>query len=159
MNIKELSKKEIKEILQRIYAEYDIESGVLDFLVKDFAWFINKVGKLFILRKEVKPLVYEDFVQRFGLYIAKIEKDGVRLSVEGTHIFGPLARKKTLEVDGVKWMIGEDIKVNIQYEKGFYIVKGKYDFLGSTKIKDFIAKNFLPKNRRLPMKINLHSNI
>ena len=155
--MKELSKKEIKEILQRICEEYGIEPYTLDFLVRDFAWFINKEGKIYILQKDAKPLVYRN-VQRFGLYIAKVEKDGIRLSVEGTHIFGPLAKKKILEVDESKWMIGEDIKVNIKYEKGFYIVKGKYDFLGSAKIKDFIAKNFLPKNRRLPMKTDLNPN-
>ncbi|HIP90342.1 MAG TPA: hypothetical protein EYH22_02190 [Candidatus Nanopusillus sp.] len=157
MKIRELSKKEIKEILQRICEEYSIEPCTLNFLIRDFAWFITKEGKVFILRKEAKLFAYENPVQRFGLYIAKIEKDGIRLSIEGTHIFGPVAKKKILEVDKIKWMVGEDIKVNIPYEKGFYIVKNGYDFLGSTKIKNFTAKNFLPKNRRLPMKFNLRS--
>ena len=155
MKIKELSKKEVKDILRKICEEYDIDYSKLDFLIKDFVWFVNKDGKLFILHKEARSLIYESFVQRLGLYIAKVEKDGIRLSIEGSHLFGPFARKKIIELDIIKWMLGEDIKTDVEYGQGFYIVKsGKY-FLGSTKIKNSIAKNFVPKNRRLPMKFNV----
>lgn len=88
--------------------------------------------------------------ERVGIYFGTIEKDGLRLSIEGSFIVGKVAKKNVLELkdsEAVKWLKGENLKV--EKSDGYWIVKwGKY-FLGCGKVSKGILKNYIPKDRRI----------
>jgi len=85
-----------------------------------------------------------------GIYFATLEKDGLRLSIEGSFIAGRLATKNVVEVSreqALKWMRGENLEINAE---GNYIILryGNY-FLGCGKHRKGEILNFVPKNRRI----------
>ncbi len=85
----------------------------------------------------------------YGLYFGTLERDGIRLSIEGSDIVGRIAKRGVLEVDdekAMKWLRGEDIEVNV---KGYAIVKWGSYFLGCGKGNGRILRNYVPKERRL----------
>lgn len=88
--------------------------------------------------------------ERIGLYFGTLEKDGLRLSIEGSFIVGKLAKKNVLELkddDAIRWLKGEDVEVD--EVDGYWIVKwGRY-FLGCGKVSKGILKNYVPKDRRI----------
>ncbi len=85
----------------------------------------------------------------YGLYFGTIEKEGIRLSIEGSFIVGRLAKKNVIEVDdetAKKWMSGEDLELPV---KGYIILKWRKFFLGCGKGNGKIVKNYVPKERRI----------
>ena len=87
----------------------------------------------------------------YGVYFGRLEKDGLRLSIEGTQLIGKKAKNKVIEIDyekAIKWMKGEDIKVESE-AYGYVILKWKNYYLGCGKLKDGTIINFVPKDRRI----------
>lgn len=87
--------------------------------------------------------------QSSGIYFGKIEKDGLRLSIEGSFLVGKVAKKGVLEVDeeeAIKWLKGGDLERNFE---GYCILKWGEYFLGCGRGNGKIIKNFVPKERRL----------
>lgn len=87
--------------------------------------------------------------QSSGVYFGRIEKDGLRLSIEGSFLVGRVAKKGVLEVDedeAIRWLKGEDLERNFE---GYCILKWGEYFLGCGKGNGKIIKNFVPKERRL----------
>ncbi len=85
----------------------------------------------------------------YGLYFGTIEKEGIRLSIEGSFIVGRLAKKNVIEVDdetAKKWMSGEDLVLPV---RGYVILKWRKFFLGCGKGNGKIVKNYVPKERRI----------
>jgi len=85
----------------------------------------------------------------YGLYFGTLEKNGIRLSIEGSFIVGKLAKKNVIELDDEdarRWMRGEDLKLPV---KGYVILKWKNFFLGCGKGNGKIVKNYVPKERRI----------
>ncbi|MEM0100765.1 MAG: hypothetical protein QXI49_06645 [Candidatus Methanomethylicaceae archaeon] len=88
---------------------------------------------------------------RKGIHFGTLEKDGIRLSIEGSFIVGKIAKKNILEIDdenAIKWLRGEDLEVNRELH-GYYIVKWKEYFLGCGKASNGKLRNFVPKERRI----------
>lgn len=84
-----------------------------------------------------------------GLYFGKIERDGLRLSIEGSFIVGKVAKKGVLELDeekAIKWLSGEDIEGSYT---GYCILKWGEYFLGCGKGDGKKIRNYVPKDRRL----------
>jgi NOL1/NOP2/fmu family ribosome biogenesis protein len=84
-----------------------------------------------------------------GIYFGKLEKDGLRLSIEGSYLVGRKAKKGVVEVseeEAIKWMRGEDIEYDV---KGYVILKWKGYFLGCGRGDGKKIRNFVPKDRRL----------
>jgi len=89
-------------------------------------------------------------INSLGLYFGKIEKDGLRLSIEGSQLIGNKSKKNVIKLDDnqvKEWMAGEVLE--IKDYKGFVIIKHKNDFLGCGKAKEDRILNFVPKTRRL----------
>ena len=85
----------------------------------------------------------------YGVYFGTLEKDGLRLSIEGSDIIGRIAKKGVIEIDderAIRWLKGEDIEANV---KGYAIVKWGNYFLGCGKGNGKILRNYVPKERRL----------
>lgn len=85
----------------------------------------------------------------YGVYFGKLEKNGLRLSIEGSQFIGPSARKGVFEVEedkAISWMSGEDIEGEI---RGYVIIKWRNYFLGCGKGNGEKIRNFIPKERRI----------
>ncbi|MET1125017.1 MAG: hypothetical protein ABWW66_07155 [Archaeoglobaceae archaeon] len=97
-----------------------------------------------------------EFEGRKGIYFGTLEKNGVRLSIEGSFIVGRIAEKNVVEVDdatALKWLRGEDLSVD-EGMRGYYILKWGEYFLGCGKAANGVLRNYVPKERRLTKDTN-----
>jgi NOL1/NOP2/fmu family ribosome biogenesis protein len=95
-------------------------------------------------------------IEGIGLYFAKEELEGIRLSIEGAQLMKYQITKNIFELNkeqSEQWMMGQDL--NLKSEKrGFFVMKYKNDFLGTGKLSAEKISNFIPKSRRLKYKEN-----
>ncbi len=84
-----------------------------------------------------------------GVYLGRIERDGVRLSIEGCYLLKDRIKRNVKEVsydEMLKWLRGEDIEGK---EKGYVVLRWNDYFLGCGKGNGKIIRNFVPKERRI----------
>lgn len=143
--MRKVNKKELIRIFNLLKKEYGIDIKKIDFL-KDFDFYINREGKIFILNKNNLKL---ENVARFGLYILKIEKNGIRFSIEGAQLFGKYANKRILEIEPEKVFYYKSNLERVDVEDGYYVMKYKENFLGSCYVKSKELKDFIPKDRKI----------
>jgi NOL1/NOP2/fmu family ribosome biogenesis protein len=106
--------------------------------------------------REILDLDEIAHIEGIGLYFAKEQVDGIRLSIEGSQLLKNQITKNIFELDekqSEQWMMGQEISVKTD-KKGFFIMKFKNDFLGTGKISENRITNFVPKQRRLKNKEN-----
>ena len=88
---------------------------------------------------------------RQGVYFARIESDGIRLSIEGSFLVGHRATKNVVELDDERarrYLAGESVEIDENLH-GWVIVKWRNYFLGSAKAKAGKLINYVPGDRRL----------
>ena len=133
-------KEKIAEFLER---QFGVDKS--EFLKLDLDFEERGKGRVYAFRKcQVEVPEYH-----YGLYFGSLEKNGIRLSIEGSFIVGKLAKKNVIELDNEKarrWMSGEDLELPI---KGYVILKWKNFFLGCGKGNGKVIKNYVPKERRI----------
>lgn len=129
----------------------ELESDVNELLEEQFGTQIDlefkKMGKNRIYAFKRCGLNIKTY--HYGLYFGKMDKDGIRLTIEGSYLIGPSAKKGVLEVEedkAIKWMRGEDIEGNV---RGYVIIKWGNYFLGCGKGNGKEIRNFIPKRRRI----------
>ncbi len=96
-----------------------------------------------------KSCEFDEIASHKGIYFGTIERDGLRLSIEGSFIVGKIAKKNVVELDSEsfgRWMSGGDIEASV---KGYYIVKCGNYFAGCGKGNGRVLRNFVPKDRRV----------
>ncbi|NMB67002.1 hypothetical protein GYA25_03010 [Candidatus Woesearchaeota archaeon] len=152
--IKFFDSKERENFLKKLNEQF----GIKDF-PKEIK--IGKLGKeriiLFsgdISEEEIEKIGEYSRIEGIGMYFAKEQGDGIRLSIEGTEFIKDKITKNIFEMDekqAEQWMYGYEIQGNIK-EKGFFIMKFKDDFLGTGKASENRITNFVPKSRRLKFK-------
>ncbi|MDI9642531.1 MAG: hypothetical protein QFX37_03320 [Archaeoglobales archaeon] len=106
---------------------------------------IQGKGKIYANKECKFPLLSKSK----GIYFGKLEKDGLRLSIEGSFIVGKTAKKGVLELEekeAMDWLSGKDLKRDY---KGYCILKWGEYFLGCGKGNGKMIKNYVPKDRRL----------
>ena len=147
--IKILNSKEKQEILDNLKSRFGIEklNGA-----------IAKIGeeKLFLFsgsltEKEIRQLEAIAFVERIGVYFAKIIGNEVKLSIEGVFLLKSQIKKNIFELNKEQvsdWMKGQDLNL-VSGKKGFIIMKYGNDFLGSGKASENKIGNFITKSRRV----------
>ncbi len=144
MELKILNKKEIKRILEKIKEQF----GVYNFEF-DYGMLMNKEGKIFLVSKAINKVDLSKLrINNIGLYIARLEKE-IRLSIEGSQLFGKYASKNVYEVtqeETLLWLQGNDLQCSKEFN-GFVIIKYKDDYLGSGKYKEGKILNYVPKER------------
>src|SRR3989344_4833623 len=94
--------------------------------------------------KEIENTMY---IERLGVYFAKEQEDGIRLSIEGAQILQSQITKNIYELDDTQlepWMKGNELNVSLG-KKCFVIIKYKDDFLGTGKASENKITNFIPK--------------
>ena len=125
---------------------------------------VNKVEGLFLQFGKEKIRVYsgnlskEELidldknlrVENIGLYLAKIQSDGIRLSLDGCGLLKKEIKDNILELDELwtkKWFRGEDL--DIKGDINLKILKNNGDFIGCGKSTGERITNSLPKERRI----------
>lgn len=138
-----LNSREKKEIYKQLKEQF----GVVEEL--PFAIFENNQGKLFLLSNKYGDIETKNInINNMGLYFAQREREGLRLSLEGTQLIQ--ATKNILELNKEQadlWMKGDDIP--FEGHAGFIIVKLNNDILGCGMLKNNAIRNMVPKSRRL----------
>lgn len=128
------------------------ERGIKKFLEKEFKSRLPD-GRVMIKGKQVFFFTGEflDFQNAdYGLQIGILEKDGIRPTIDLCQFsegdFIELSKQEAMQ-----WMCGLDLKK--EAGKGRYVILryGKY-ILGAGKPRNGKILNFLPKNRRLPLR-------
>lgn len=142
-------KRDISELLEKQWG-IDVPKEM-----REQAWLLNAEDRLFLCTRDFGRLPYERLrIERAGIYIATMHRGELRLSVEGSQMLGPLAKKNIVELDAKEahlWLQGGDIvkEVSTAEPRAFVLIRHKTDFLGCGKLSEGKILNFVPKERRL----------
>jgi NOL1/NOP2/fmu family ribosome biogenesis protein len=99
---------------------------------------------------ELNTLAANLRIENIGLYFAKQEKDGIRLTLDGIQIIKEQITKNIFELtdkQAEEWLRGFDL--DIKTGRGFKILKNNNEFLGCGKSTGDRITNFVPKERRI----------
>ena len=149
MKYKILNKKEKEKLLKEIATQYKTKD--LKELLS-YGFLKDKENKVYLLSKDINVQFLKE-TPRVGLYFCKFEKDGIRLSIEGSQLLKRFLTKsskmltlnqKQLEL----WFKGEDINIEKNLY-GWFILLYNKDIIGCGKVKNGILLNYLPKERRV----------
>lgn len=147
-SVKFLSRKDAKPIIAQVNDQWGAD--ISSFLDRFF--FLRRKDDINVISRDVASFDFSALrVNRVGLYFCE-EYRGIRLSIEGSQLVGPLATKNVLEIDDSQlqlWLKGEDVFLEADVE-GMVLVKHGQDFVGCGKYSEGKLFNFVPKTRRLP---------
>jgi NOL1/NOP2/fmu family ribosome biogenesis protein len=139
--------RELKQFFKMIEEQYGKVPEIFEKLA-----FIRGKERIYVINRDIEKVDLKNIrVNSMGLYIAELKNDQLRVSIEGSQLIGPTAKKNVCELtkDQLRqWFMGQDIDVDGSYE-GFVILKHGQDYVGSGKFKEGIILNFVPKARRL----------
>ena len=147
--LKILNKKEKAEIEKKLKEQFGVDSipGIIAQRGEE---------RLFLFsgnfsEGDIKHLEKFAFIERIGIYFAKIIGNDLRLSIEGYQILKNQITKNIFSLDSQQtedWMKGRDLQIKTG-KRNFLIMKNGSDFLGTGKASEEKIGNFIPKNRRL----------
>ncbi|MAG78419.1 hypothetical protein CL616_03580 [archaeon] len=140
--LKALNSRELKELYKEL--ERFGFNGKLDCIV-----LLSSKDKLYLLSRDYEKLDVSSLrINNKGMYFGKKEKDGLRLSIEGSQIINATKNVVELDKEGMeKWVSGSDVDFN--HDTGYVIVKYGKDVLGCGRIVDNKLRNMVPKERRI----------
>ena len=145
MNLKILNSNEKKKLLDEIKKQYNIKKLDLDYI-----FLRNNDNKIFILSKDFAKLDVKNIrINSLGLYFAKLHPDGIRLSIEGSQLIGPLAKNNIINIDDNEiklWIRGNDLTTDKKFDS-YVIIKHNNDYFGSGIYKDGKIRNMISKDR------------
>lgn len=140
--LKFLNTRDRKELFKQLKEQFGAEE-------LDYIFFENSQEKIFILSKDYANANLENInVNNLGMYFARRENDGLRLTIEGAQLIN--AKKNIIELGKEQidlWMKGKDIPM--EGNLGYVIVKNNKDVFGCGMLKNNILRNMVPKERRL----------
>jgi NOL1/NOP2/fmu family ribosome biogenesis protein len=150
--IKFLNKQEKEKLIKQLNEQFgirEVDGQLAKFGKERIVLFSGDA-----IEKEIIMIDELARIEGVGLYIAKEQPDGIRLSIEGSQLIGKQATKNVFEMNekqAEQWMLGQEILTPLR-ERGFTIMKFKDDFLGTGKASEGRITNFVPKARRLKFK-------
>ncbi|MDW8041766.1 MAG: hypothetical protein RMJ75_03050 [Nitrososphaerota archaeon] len=147
-----MNRSQRKRVEEALREEFGVERGLEEFVV-----LYSSEGKVRVTTPEVLEVARE--IGRFesvGLYVLKITKFGVYLSLEGSQLLRESIRRNVVEVDREQlevWMKGEPMPLNSMrgaVEGEYAVVRWGDVYAGSGKVsKDGRLHPQIPKSRRL----------
>lgn len=146
--MKIINSSERNNIIEKLNYQFGIKN--LPYLLLKFGQDKIRLYSGILSKDEIKFLDKETRIENMGLYFAKIQTDGIRLTIDGVQLIKKEITKNILEVDNdiaVKWLKGNDL--DIKTDKSFKIIKNKDEFLGCGKSTGDKITNFVPKERRI----------
>ncbi len=145
-NLKILNTREIKKILELIKKQWQADFN------KNHAFLMNNKNKIFLVNRDISRIDLNSIrINNIGLYFGELNKGMLRLSIEGSQLIGPLAKKNILELNDVEardYLKGADLDKKTK-ERGFLIIKHNDDYLGTGKVNREKVFNYTPKERRI----------
>lgn len=144
-HLKILNSKEVKEVTKLLKEQFGFDEKL------SFVFLRSNKDKLYVINREIEMVELEKLrIDALGLYFGKLEH-GLRLSIEGSQIVGPKAKKNIIHINTEEfdsWLKGKDFEVKTDC-KGLVLVKYEEEFVGCGRIKNDVLMNFVPKARRL----------
>ena len=137
-----------KKILQQLNEQFGITT--LPYLLLRFGREKIRAYSGNLSVEELNKLDAELRIENMGLYFAKEQIDGIRLTFDGIQLFKPQITKNILTLDdkqAEEWLKGQDL--DIQSDNTFKILKHKDEFIGCGKSTGERITNFVPKERRI----------
>ena len=139
---------EKKEIIKKLNEQYGISK--LPYLLLRFGEDKIRIYSGSLSNDELNTLAANLRIENIGLYFAKQEKDGIRLTLDGIQVLKEQITKNILELtdkQAEEWLRGFDL--DIKTGRGFKILKNNNEFLGCGKSTGDRITNFVPKERRI----------
>jgi NOL1/NOP2/fmu family ribosome biogenesis protein len=150
IELKILNSKEIKEIHKLIETQWGAK------LKLDYGFLKNTKNKVFVVNKDISKIDYSKLrINSVGMYFCELNKRGIRLSIEGTQIVGPHAKKNIVDINDTEvkqWLKGEDFEKECKGSKGFVILRHNGDFVGNANYAKGQLLNYVNKARRISTK-------
>ncbi len=172
-NLKILNSKQLKPIKQLLKQQFDA-----DFDFSPYATLISPKDKIYIAQKDIFTNSNLDLdklrINSIGMYFAHLKNNELRLSIEGSQLVGPIAKKNIIEINKEElnqWIQGIDLDAhhpnpptthpslpnktnqnNKLTNNTFIIIKHNKDYIGCGKLKQNKILNFVPKTRRIKVK-------
>jgi NOL1/NOP2/fmu family ribosome biogenesis protein len=115
----------------------------------DLEFEINNKGRVWAENKHVFKLEMNSVVRK-GLYFGFMEHDGLRLSMDGTFLVGPKAKKNVLQINReemTEWLRGYALEKKAP--KGYLVLKYEEHYVGCGKSNGERIWNNVPKERRI----------
>lgn len=145
-NLTVLNTREVKQIHEQLEQEYGYQGKL------DYAFLKNNRDRIYILHRDIDKVPIDKLrIDSAGLYFATSYPSALRLTMEGSQIIGPQAKKNVLDIDKEQtkaWFRGEDLVVDKALQ-GFHLIRHSKDYLGCGKARDGKLYNYLPKTRRI----------
>lgn len=151
-----LNTREKKKIIDDLKEQYGFTGQI------DGSLLTNKEQKIFLITPDISKISRDQDkelrLDAAGLYIGKIEVNGIRLSMEGSQLIGSHASRHVLIIDEEHlepWVKGEDFELSENEQKktgnedGFFIIKFGNDYIGCGQIKNNNLRSLVSKERRL----------
>ena len=143
-----INTRDVKEITTQIQEQWGCTLSLPG------AFFKSVRDKIYYADKGVGLIDWKHLkVNSIGMYFADVHR-GVRLSIEGSQLVGPQAKKGVVlltDKEAQDWMQGLDLDKECN-EEGFVILQHNKDFLGCGKAMPDKILNYVPKVRRLLVK-------
>lgn len=146
-SLKLLASKEKKQLLALIKNQWSADFR------PELVFFRNEKDKIYAVHKDIAKIDLSGArINTVGMYFGEEKKGELRLSIEGSQLIGPIAKKNVVELDKeevLEWLRGVDLHKECDCS-GFIIIRHKDDFMGTGKYtQDKRILNFVPKARRL----------
>ncbi|PIN78194.1 hypothetical protein COV15_00105 [Candidatus Woesearchaeota archaeon CG10_big_fil_rev_8_21_14_0_10_34_12] len=149
MHLNFLSRQEKKKFIEQLNEQFGITD--LPFLLVHSGKEKIRAISCSLSTDELRELSRNVNIDAVGIYLLKIEPDGLRLSIEATHMLKEQIKKNILELNKSQvqeWLRGNDVEVEDE-QTGYVVIKHKEDFYGCGKLSNKILRNFVPKERRI----------
>jgi len=146
--MKPLTSSQKKHIIKQLNQQYGITH--LPYLLLKFGKEKIRLYSGNLSKEELLTLDNNLRIENIGLYFAKQQNDGIRLTLDGLQLIKDQITKNILIINDQQaelWLRGNDL--DIQTEQDFKILKNNEEFIGCGKSTGQRITNFVPKERRI----------
>ena len=146
--MKPLTSTDKKKIIEQLNKQFGVTD--LPYLIIQFGKEKLRLYSGILSKEELYYLDNEIRIENIGLYFAKWETEGIRLTLDGVQLLKNQITKNILELNDKQadeWLKGNDLE--IKEETGWKILKHKNEFIGCGKSTGEKISNFMPKERRI----------
>jgi|TARA_Y100000310_G_scaffold111916_1_gene110325 NOL1/NOP2/fmu family ribosome biogenesis protein len=146
--MKILKSTQKKKIINQLNEQYGISK--LPYLLLQFGKDKIRLYSGNLSVEELNILDVNLRIENIGLYFAKQQVDGIRLTLDGVQLLKEQINKNILKINNKQasdWLKGNDL--SIKSDSAFKILQHNNEFLGCGKSTGERITNSIPKERRI----------
>jgi len=143
-----MSSSQKKKIIQQLNEQFGISK--LPYLFLQFGKEKIRIYSGNLAKEDLNNLDKNTRIENMGLYFARVQPDGIRLTIDGIQLVKDQITKNVMEINdeqAKQWFKGNDL--DIQADSAFKILKNDNEFIGCGKSTGDRITNFVPKERRI----------